>query len=492
MISEKLKRFVSSIGNKYSLLVPATGLTVLLSIIVIIGFAFKVYPLAFICILGVCALVALLVTGIRLHNQGLQLELEELIYQHLKKSGLKHFNLDRAMEGMGAPYDHLRKACMAIYRRVAREALKDFVINEREREVLSILREKLAISMDYAAQIEDELSGEIYDQELKNRLGDGILTKKETLELRQIRSALCLTDSRVREAAEGSALEGYRQLFKRLTEDGIINVEELQELRDLAKSTGVTPAEAANWSSKEALNLYKRTVSMVCQDGIVTPEEHKLIDALEDLLQLPRNLVAPLRERVKEIEELENLRNGKLPLIKKRDLHLRNTELCHWHSPCRYEYETPTRVLEIVGNLIVTNRRIIFSASERAIEFNIKRIINLRVRSNAVRLKLTSTRGQGVYYVNHPEKLAVILETLVRKYNYRTAENLDNVKSRRIPDYVKVEVWQRDGGQCVKCGATDYLEYDHIIPFSKGGSNSENNIQLLCRKCNLAKGGELI
>lgn len=492
MSTKKLETLLAKFGDKDYLLVPGIGAAALSGILVMLGFTFRMYSLAFFFILVLCGTLALLVAGRRLYNKELQGELQETIYHYLKKFGLKRFDLKQAIGGLNVPYEHLRRACLEIYKKFAREALKDFIINEREREVLSILRGKLVISMDYAAQIEDEIRGEIYDQELKTRLGDGILTKKETLELRQIRSTLGLTDSGVRKATEGSALEGYRQLFKRFAEDGFMDVEELQELRDLAKSTGVTPAEAASLSVKEALNLYKRTVSMVCQDGIVTPEERKLINALEDLLQLSSHLVVPLRERVKEVEELENIRNGKLPLIKRHDLHLRSTELCHWYSPCRYGYETPTRVVELAGSLIVTNRRIIFSASERAIEFTIKRIINLRVRSNSVQLKLTSTRGQGVYYVNQPGKLGAILETLVRRYNYRIAEKLDNVKSRRIPDYVKVAVWQKDGGQCVKCGATDYLEYDHIIPFSKGGANSENNIQLLCRKCNLAKSGEIV
>ena len=60
--------------------------------------------------------------------------------------------------------------------------------------------------------------------------------------------------------------------------------------------------------------------------------------------------------------------------------------------------------------------------------------------------------------------------------------------SRLIPSAVKLHVWQRDGGRCVVCGATDNLHFDHIIPYSKGGTSLlAENIQLLCARHNLAK-----
>jgi len=57
----------------------------------------------------------------------------------------------------------------------------------------------------------------------------------------------------------------------------------------------------------------------------------------------------------------------------------------------------------------------------------------------------------------------------------------------RIPDDVQIFVWRRDQGRCVKCGSQERLEFDHIIPVSKGGSNSARNIQLLCQSCNRTK-----
>lgn len=60
--------------------------------------------------------------------------------------------------------------------------------------------------------------------------------------------------------------------------------------------------------------------------------------------------------------------------------------------------------------------------------------------------------------------------------------------NRLIPTSVKVEVYNRDKGQCVYCGSKTNLHYDHILPFSKGGSSTTAaNIQLLCATCNLKK-----
>jgi hypothetical protein len=64
----------------------------------------------------------------------------------------------------------------------------------------------------------------------------------------------------------------------------------------------------------------------------------------------------------------------------------------------------------------------------------------------------------------------------------------DHRSSRIIPSTVKLEVWKRDGGRCVECGASDELHFDHIVPFSKGGTSlTAENVQLLCARHNLGK-----
>ena len=54
-------------------------------------------------------------------------------------------------------------------------------------------------------------------------------------------------------------------------------------------------------------------------------------------------------------------------------------------------------------------------------------------------------------------------------------------RRRLIPTSVKLAVWKRDGGKCAICEATDELHFDHIVPYSRGGTSlTEANVQLLC------------
>lgn len=83
-------------------------------------------------------------------------------------------------------------------------------------------------------------------------------------------------------------------------------------------------------------------------------------------------------------------------------------------------------------------------------------------------------------------KLKLIENLVIEDKNERILTDLNH--ERMIPSEVKLEVWKRDKGKCVKCGSTDNLHFDHIIPFSKGGSSLvKENIQLLCARHNIEK-----
>lgn len=73
---------------------------------------------------------------------------------------------------------------------------------------------------------------------------------------------------------------------------------------------------------------------------------------------------------------------------------------------------------------------------------------------------------------------------------FTETKELRNV-SRNIPKVTQFRVLKRENQICSVCGRSvkdgDY-EFDHIIPWTKGGSSDEHNVRLLCRDCNRKKG----
>ena len=85
------------------------------------------------------------------------------------------------------------------------------------------------------------------------------------------------------------------------------------------------------------------------------------------------------------------------------------------------------------------------------------------------------------------EEEAAFAQDLAQALGDQPPSRESNEGRQGIPTTVRRAVWVRDNGRCVQCGSRERLEYDHIIPISKGGSNTERNIELLCEACNRAK-----
>lgn len=100
-------------------------------------------------------------------------------------------------------------------------------------------------------------------------------------------------------------------------------------------------------------------------------------------------------------------------------------------------------------------------------------------------------------YVHIKKEGRKVFRFVLEPISLRTSETKEEYEdfefSRRIPTEIKRLVWDRDNGKCRICGSTKDLHFDHLIPFSKGGSSRDpKNIQLLCGKHNLEKSNKIL
>jgi hypothetical protein len=196
-----------------------------------------------------------------------------------------------------------------------------------------------------------------------------------------------------------------------------------------------------------------------------------------------------LAERRRRAEHLTAIESGNVkPVSDAVDLLLRSSEALWFHCSASV---TDRKGESHSGHLYVTSLRISFVRVDCPAEIPIGHINTVSHHGNELQLIGRTAGSTHTFTVDDPELVAAHIARTVRAYHRQVDVGFEADSSRHIPQDVKTAVWERDGGRCVQCGATDYLEFDHIIPYAKGGASTVNNVQLLCRRCNLQKGASI-
>lgn len=281
-------------------------------------------------------------------------------------------------------------------------------------------------------------------------------------------------------------LDRFRLRFQAACADGIMEQHEWQDLQETISLYHLDAQEALKYVRPDALYLLERTVALARADGLLTPEEDAEFNRLVGLLEVPEAMLGNLRGELEELRNASRLREGHLPTIQ-TSLILESGEVAHLEIPATFRHVTSTKVRDIPGHLVLTSKQMHFTSDEGGWNVQYSKVLRIREISGGVNIELGVRKGSGVYRTERPLTLAATLDALVRIYKRQLLMPQTERASRSIPQPIKLAVWQRDQGKCVECGATEYLEYDHVIPHSKGGASSKGNLQLLCRRCNLVK-----
>ena len=77
--------------------------------------------------------------------------------------------------------------------------------------------------------------------------------------------------------------------------------------------------------------------------------------------------------------------------------------------------------------------------------------------------------------------------TVVRLADLTDTDWLTEYPSVPIPVDLRWAIWERDDFRCCKCGSRRHLQIDHVYPKSRGGPTTAENLQTLCRSCNVRK-----
>jgi 5-methylcytosine-specific restriction endonuclease McrA len=133
---------------------------------------------------------------------------------------------------------------------------------------------------------------------------------------------------------------------------------------------------------------------------------------------------------------------------------------------------------------VLNNSVVVFSANYLPMaRINIRRAITLLIGGRAEPLDLGETK---LVWELHSPSVTIEVPHHIR-LKTSTAERL-----WKMPSVSRRELLRRDGHRCQYCGSTRALTIDHIIPRSKGGTHTWDNVAIACETCNHKKGDKYL
>jgi uncharacterized membrane protein YebE (DUF533 family) len=405
-------------------------------------------------------------------------------------SDRKAFDLQRTLSSLDVFKEDLPLVVAEAYRSLVRRAWRDSDVTEAERKTLDWAARVLDLPAAQRQQIEGDVGLAAVEQYLAAAVGDGRVDETESAALhamaRQLGRPLPdLLRTYFRDQASGL----IRAMFLAAVEDGALLDTEWAGLVRTVTALGLTQEELLQVVRVQAEQFIERALADAKADERITAKEKATLAWLVDHLAPRPETRRYVETEVRRVELIEAIEAGRLPSLRHNGVGMRAGEIVH--AACNATYvrtkvlKAGTREESHAGTVTLTDDRLVFQSPTLGLDVNHRRILNLTPYENGFAIT-ASGKGTGQFVTAEADAALFgrMYAVAVRKANQTVVQTSTAPPSRHIPRDVRQRVWQQYGGRCAECGAGDYLEFDHIVPVARGGSSTETNVQLLCRRCN--------
>jgi len=320
-----------------------------------------------------------------------------------------------------------------------------------------------------------------FENSVKNAVGNasGLLAK----------AGLVMAGFAAKNYRKATLKNRFSKALAAMIADGQLDHQEVAALEQMVLEAGADWEEVIKECQPLAEQFIRHLLADVCEDDHIDDfEEAKILKYIK-FFRMGDEIKSEVKYTIRRVRLLHDLGNNKLPpIMSLNPAWLQSGEAVYLCQDARL-YRDDTLVSE--GKLWITNIRVEYVSNKAGFSISLGRIREMN--GFRTQLIITSVKGEIELEIVDGKVPAALVLCLLRLNNRTVSAATDDTTKvrKRISKEVRNAVWIRDGGICVECGANDYLEFDHVIPVSKGGSNTVENVQLLCRRCNGKKSDKI-
>lgn len=419
-------------------------------------------------------------------------QLADKLFNDLKVKQ-KQFNLQQSIAGLEIAKGELREATENVFCRLLENVWRDGTVSEAEMKTVQWVQHSLAFAEADAIVIRKKYAIDQFRAAYIQAMQDGHLSDDEYANLNRISQTVgesAATFCRELFHQEGESF--LQAMFLSCVEDGVLVADEWRTLKETSQRLGIAETEFFQLVEVPAKRFVEHVLADAKADEQLSADERTQIEELLTTLKLDRAFCTYVRNEMDELYWAHEISLGRLPIIQPPPgVELKAGEMVHAHISAdlcivRALKSGPTKDI-YKGTVTLLDGRAVFQSPTKAESISYGRIISLRARAKLIDFQLNGKPTWQLLPRDEAPLFSLIFAKAVALANQTATRITEGLPSRHISRDVRRRIWLKYGGQCVDCGAKDYLEFDHIIPVAKGGSNAEANVQLLCRRCNLKK-----